>query len=175
MQDIQDHERWARNLEAAFAHLLLDEPGRQGELEHHLTIVAGPPVDEDELTQWSEAVRASGRPVVCLWAHEDLHLMPNVALLSVSRGQPRIHEGCALWLGRDGGRARIVPDDFRSGSYVVGDDLGLARLRHAPAPDSKSTHDGLVRAYTRLARLVREQQAGGASPETAAQAGRLAA
>lgn len=165
MTTVTDQQRVA-NYMGALAHLLGGRPGRHAEFIQKVElIVSGAEPHALQLMQFTDRCRATGRPV--LWVHvaPDVPTVPRIGLVVSVDGQARIFEQCMLWIGTEGGRARLVPDGFDWGAYRFDDELRLQHIAEAPARSFEGAKSGMIRAYRRLIRLEVEQiRKGGALP-----------
>jgi hypothetical protein len=141
-------------LMAAAADLLMGEPGHAKVLNESISIMAGPAPNMATLLHWGDWVRQGHRPILLVTIPPATPHLPMVTLVEALNGHSNTFERCYLWLSRDGGRARIVPDSFKSGSYVVGENLDLTRLSKPPLPNLKHAKLGIVRASVRLHELA---------------------
>lgn len=153
MTKLTDQQR-AANYMAALAHLLGGRPGRHAEfIERVELILSGDEPDVLQLMQFTGRALTTGRPV--LWVHvaRDNLTVPSIGLVAPVDGQARVFENCVLWVGTEGGRARLVPDSFEWGAYRFDDVLRLRHVGRAPARSFETATAGMVRAYRRLIRL----------------------
>lgn len=151
----QDDERLhGAALMAAAADLLMGERGRAKALNDSISIMAGPAPNMPTLLHWGDWVRQGHRPILLLTFPPETPHVPMVTLVEALDGQSNTFERCYLWLSRNGGSAHVVPDSFKSGSYVVGPDLALKRLSRPPLPNLKHAKLGIVRASARLHELA---------------------
>jgi hypothetical protein len=140
-------------LMAAAADLLMGEPGHAKALNESISIMAGPAPNMATLLHWGDWVR-QGRPILLVSVPPETPHLPMVTLVEAVGGRSNTFERCYLWLSRNGGRTHVVPDSFRSGSYVIGEDLALSRLSKPPLPNLKRAKPGIVRASVRLHELA---------------------
>jgi hypothetical protein len=165
MTKLTDQQR-AANYMAALAQLLGGRPGRHATfIDRVELILSGDEPDALRLMQFTQQSLETGRPV--LWVHvaSDNPTVPSIGLVAPVNGQVRVFENCMLWIGAEGGRARLVPDSFEWGAYRFDDDLRLRHVAKAPARSFEAAKAGLVRAYNRLLRLEVDQiERGGELP-----------
>ena len=157
MTSFTDQQR-AANCMGSFAHLLSGSAGRHPEFIDKVDIIlSGAEPHAWQLLQLAPRVSKTRRPL--LWVHytEDYPAMPQIGLVAMHGGQTYVIENCALWMAPSGDRARLVPDDFKMGSFLFDDELRLQRLKKAPAKDVERAAPGILRAYNRLLDLQIEQ------------------
>jgi hypothetical protein len=112
-------------------------------------VVGGSLVDAPTLMQWAARTERSGRPII-LFSPSGADTVPHVTLVARVDGQTHIVENCMLWMGKNDGRARLVPDNFQLGTFVFKDNLELLHLRRPPARNIDAAMPGMTRAYARL-------------------------
>lgn len=157
MTDFTKQQR-AANYMGAIAHLLGGRPGRHAEfIDKVELILSAHEPHAMQLMQFTGQCRATGRPVLWICVSADCPTVLQIGLVVLVDGQTRIFENCMLWLGTDGGRTRLVPDNFEWGAYRFDDDLRLKHVASPPARSFKAAEPGMVRAYRKLIRLEAEQ------------------
>lgn len=165
MTKLTDQQR-AANYMGAIAHLLGGRPGAAAAfIERVELILSGDEPDALQLMQFRQRSLVSGRPV--LWVHvaQENPTVPSIGLVVPVDDQVRIFENCMLWIGAEGGRARLVPDSFDWGAYRFDDELRLRHVAKAPAKSFDAAKAGMARAYRRLLKLEVEQiERGGELP-----------
>lgn len=158
MDDMTQQQKVIANYMAAVAQLLTGSAKRFQEFNDKVQLICGGgPVHALNLLKWGDHVRATGRPILYFHATAEAPTVPQIALVSCIDGHLRVIENCMLTLGKNDRRARLVPDGFNLGAYVLGNDLTLRFLKRAPAKDYESAGDDMVRAYQRLIDLEAEQ------------------
>ncbi|HEX4694463.1 hypothetical protein [Sphingomonas sp.] len=153
-----ENQKIAANYMGAVAHALGGRPGRHREfIDKVEVILSGAEPDAMQLMQFTDRVRADGRPV--LWIHHsaDAPNAPQIGLVARDGGKVHAIENCMLWAPRGGGRLQLVPDAFTMGAFRFDDALRLRRLAKAPAADFDAGTEAMVRAYARLREIERAQ------------------
>ena len=157
MMKITDQQR-ASNYMGAIAHLLNGRAGRHAEfIDKVELILSGNEPHALQLMQFTDGCRKTGRPVIWIHASADVPSVPQIGLVALIGGQARVFENCMLWVGTEGGRARLIPDSFTFGAYRFDDELRLRHIAKAPAKTFDAAEPGMVRAYRRLIMLQMEQ------------------
>jgi len=147
----------AANTMTAVAHLFVGEPGRSDQLNEHVAIVVGAPVDCHGLLRWAEQVGHSGRQIIHISFPDPTLPVPRVAVVFVIDGQTHIFESCSLWQPENGGGAYLVPADPYFGAFHIGDDMMMHQRPGRPFANKKAENAGYVRAYTRLLDIMKQQ------------------
>lgn len=154
----EQHRRRVAGYMAAVARLLSGGPGRRQEfMDRVQLLVGGSAPNFPTLMHWGDWVERHGRPILHFSPTDD-PAVPNITLVAHVGGQTHTIENCMLWMGQSDDRARLVPDSFNYGSFVLGDDLRLRRTARVPARDFKHALPGMKRAYERLIDLEIEQR-----------------
>ena len=146
------------NLMGAIAHLFTGKPGRQPEfIDKVEVIIGGRGLDAFGLLQFTGRVRATGRPMIWVNAAAGNGCLPEFSLVADVGGRTIVIECCVPFLAPGAAAAMLVPDGFNMGAFSFGPDLRLRRRSSAPRPSIEAAHDGIVRAYERLAEIAVEQ------------------
>lgn len=152
-QQLAQGQQFAAAMMAAGADLLVGESGREEALNERNAVMFGAAPNFPTLLHWGDWVRRNGRPILHLYFHPEVMHVPMMALVDFRNGRTSIFESCFLWL-REDGEARIIPDNFKSGSYVIDQELRLRQLNETPAPNSEAAESGIVLASLKLSELV---------------------
>jgi hypothetical protein len=147
-------QQFAAAMMAAVADLLVGEQGREEALNERNAVMFGAVPNFPTLLHWGDWVRRNGRPILHLYFDPEVVHVPMMALVDFRSGGTSIFEGCFLWLGEEGRAARIIPDNFKSGSYAIDQSLRLQQLSKTPVPNLEAAESGIVRASLKLSELV---------------------
>jgi hypothetical protein len=153
-EQLAPKQQFAAAMMAAVADLLVGEQGLEEALNERNAVMFGAAPNFPTLLHWGDWVRRNGRPILHLYFDPEVMHVPMMAVVDFRNGQTSIFEGCFLWLGEDGREARIIPDNFKSGSYAIDKELRLQQLNRAPAPNSEAAESGIILASRRLSELV---------------------
>lgn len=150
----QNEQIFAAAMMTAAADILVGEPGHAEALNNHVSVMFGPPVNFPTMLHWGECARESRRPMLHFHFFAEANHLPLVTLVDFRDGRTNIFECCFLWLGKGGRGAHVIPDNFKSGAYVIDRDLSLKHLKRPPVPNLAAAEDGLVEASLRLCHRV---------------------
>ncbi len=151
-------QQLAANYMGALAHLLSGGAGRHVEfIDKVELIISGSEPHAMQLMQFNQRVRQTGRPVIWIHIAADVPNVPQIGLVARSGEQVFTIEYCCLWSTPNGRTTHLVPDNFKTGSFVFDDELRLQHRSKAPAGSFKAAEKGMIRAYSNLRRLEAEQ------------------
>lgn len=148
----------------AVMHLLGGETVRHRAFNERVElIVGGSAANLPTLLHWGERVRRSGRPIM-LFSPTGVPTVPLISLVAQVGKRTHTIESCMLWMGEHDDRARLVPDNFGMGAFVLGHSLRIRHAAASPARDFDDAMPGMERAYRRLVELEQAARNRGDAP-----------